>query len=94
MTALRILNVVVYGMMAVYMFPGAWSAVFGRDVRRGDPMRLACFATAFVMLGFNLRWLFAPDSIWMWQALYLLSAGVGVYIIVLAHAYGRGGRVG
>jgi hypothetical protein len=93
MVELRILNVVVWGIMLVYMIPGAWSAAFGKDLRRGDPMRLACLSTAFVMVGFNLRWLLAPDSIVLWQALYGLSAASGVYIILLARAYGRGPRV-
>lgn len=93
MTLLRILNVVVWGVMAAYMLPGAWSTVAGYAVRRGDPMRLACFATAIVMVGFSLRWLLAPDNILVWQALYGLSAAVGVYIMFLARAYGRGPRV-
>lgn len=93
MTELRVLNLIVWGLMALYMTTGAWSAVFGANTRRGDAMRLACFATAIVMVGFNLRWLVAPDSIWTWQALYVLSAGLGCYILWLAHAYGRGPRV-
>lgn len=93
MTYLRILNVIIWGCMAAYMFSGAWSAIVGSNVRRGDPMRLACFATALLMVGFNLRWLLVPDSIWTFQALYGLSAVLGAYIMVLAHAYGRGPRV-
>lgn len=93
MTVLRIVNVLIWGTMALYMVTGAWAAISGIGVRRGDPMRLACFATALVMAGFNLRWLIAPDSIWTWQALYALSAALGVYIMALAYAYGRGPRV-
>jgi hypothetical protein len=92
-TAWRILNIVIWLSMMIYMAPGAWSAVTGKALRRGDPMRLACFATAFVIVGFNGRWLLAPDSEMIWQTLYALSAAVGVYIIRLAHAYGRGPRV-
>jgi hypothetical protein len=92
-TALRILNVIVWGGLIAFMLPGAWSAAFGKAVRRGDPMRLACLATGAVMVGFNLRWLLAPDSIILWQALYGLAAAVGVYIIMLARAYGRGPHV-
>lgn len=93
MTPLRILNTVVWGVMAIYMLQGAWSAMFGPDTRRGDPMRLGCLLTAIVMVGFNIRWLFWPDAMVTWQALYVLSAGTGLYIIWLAHAYGRGPRV-
>ncbi|MFS0737563.1 hypothetical protein ABC347_10980 [Sphingomonas sp. 1P06PA] len=57
-------------------------------------MRLACLATALVMLGFVLRWLLAPDSDLLWKALYILCALDGVYILTLGRAYGRGPRVG
>ena len=93
MTALRILNIVIWGAMAAYMMTGAWSAIRRTHVRRGDPMRLACLATALVMIGFNVRWLLIPENVLVWQGLYVLSAGVGCYIIALARAYGRGPRV-
>lgn len=93
MTALRILNCIVWAAVFIYMAGGAWSAASGRDLRRGDPMRLACCATAFVMIGFNVRWLFAADNMLLWRALYVLSAALAVYIIVLGRAYGRGPRV-
>jgi hypothetical protein len=89
-TALRILNVIVWGSMLVYMAPAAWSAAFGKATRRGDPMRLACLAMAFVMIGFNLRWLLIPDDTAVWMALCALSAAAGVYILMLARSYGRG----
>ncbi len=93
MTALRIINVVIWGALLLYLLPGAWSAVHGKAVRRGDPMRLGCVATAFVMLGFFLRWLLAPESDLLWQALHILSAADAVYIWFLARAYGRGEHV-
>lgn len=93
MIALRILNLIVWGVMAAYMLPGAWSALFGRDQRRGDAMRLACLATALLIIGFNGRALFFPDNIILWQILLVGSIGDGCYIIWLAWAYGRGPRV-
>ena len=93
MTALRILNIVVWGALFAYMLPGAWSAAYGGNVRRGDPMRLAVAATCLVMIGFSLRWLLAPESLLIWRTLYVLSAAVAAYIAVLARAYGRGPRV-
>lgn len=90
MTELRILNVVVWGCMLCFMASGAWAAAMRRRMRRGDPMRLACFATAVVNVGFNLRWLLAEDSILLWQLLYVLSVAVGIYILKLGHDYGRG----
>ena len=61
MTALRILNLITWGIMLVYMLPGAWSATTAQ-ARYGDPMRLACAATAFVFIGFNLYWVFGPRA--------------------------------
>lgn len=93
MTALRILNVIVWGAMSVFMLSGAWAAVTGRGVRRGDPMRLACFVTGLLLMGFSLRWLIVPDDIWIWEALYTLSITDALYIIALGYVYGRGPMV-
>lgn len=93
MTELRILNLIVWGALLIFMAHGSWSALFGKNQRRGDAMRLACFAMAAVQIGFNLRWLFWPEDVVLWQALYVLSAGAAVYIAWLAHTYGRGPRV-
>ena len=93
MTALRILNVIAWGIVLLYMIPGAWSAGFGKDRRRGDPMRLAGAINAFLMAGFSLRWLFAPTDEMIWMALYFLCFINAIYIIVLARVYGRGSRI-
>lgn len=93
MTALRILNLVVWGALALYMLPGAWTAARGSLTRHGDPMRLAVFATSLVMMGFTLRWLLAPDSEALWRLLYVLAIADAGYIGFLARAYGRGPRV-
>ncbi|HEX8415011.1 MAG TPA: hypothetical protein VF637_14160 [Sphingomicrobium sp.] len=58
--------------------------------RRGDPMRLACFLTGLMVIGFSLRRLLFPESMVTWAALYIFSAGIAFYIIALARAYGRG----
>lgn len=94
-TALRILNLVVWGAMLAYMAPGAVAAVT-RRARYGDPMRLACAATAFVFIGFNAYWLAArqayrPDT--TMNVLLLLSAALGAYILNLGRTYGRGARL-
>lgn len=92
MTELRILNVVVWALVAVYMAPGAYGAL-GKRPRRGDAMRLACFVTSLIMAGFSLRWLLLPNNDAVWQALYVLAAGDGCYIAWLARTYGRGPHV-
>lgn len=93
MTLLRILNVIVWGALALYMIPGAWAAAKGTATRYGDPMRLSVLATALVMIGFFLRWLLAPDSVLLWQFLHVLSIADAIYIAMLARAYGRGKHV-
>lgn len=92
MTALRILNLIVWGVMLAYMLPGAWSSA-GKGARYGDPMRLACALTAIVFLGFNGYWLFGPNKVAedpFMLALLVLSAALGLFILRLGHAYGRG----
>jgi hypothetical protein len=93
MTFLWLLTLVSWTAVIVYMAPAAWAASFGRNPRRGDPMRLACFSTAVMMAGFSLRWLLAPTNVLLWQILYVLSSVDAVYILMLARAYGRGGRI-
>lgn len=90
LTALRVLNVLIWGGMAVFMARGAWAQATKREVRRGDPMRLACFATGIVVAGFCLRWLILPENDAVFVMLYLLAAAVGVYIVKLGRDYGRG----
>jgi hypothetical protein len=92
-TALRIVNVVVWCLVAIYMAPGAWSAIRGQAVRRGDPMRLASFVTAVLFAGFAARWLFIPGNVMFWQALYVLSVVDAIFVWRLARACGRGGYV-
>lgn len=93
MIALRILNLIAWGVMLAYMLPGAWSATGGR-ARYGDPMRLACALTAFVFIGFNSYWLAnansAPRDPFM-AALLVLSVALAVFILKLGRTYGRGG---
>lgn len=94
MTALRILNLITWGIMLVYMLPGAWSATTAQ-ARYGDPMRLACAATAFVFIGFNLYWVFGPrahssPSDPLMNSLLMLSAALALFILKLGRTYGRG----
>ncbi|WP_324807240.1 hypothetical protein SH584_11545 [Sphingomonas sp. LY29] len=91
---LRVLNVAIWLAVFIYMIPGAWAASFGRKhTRYGDPMRLAVQGVAFVMVGFNLRWLFAPNDQATWAGLYIMSAALGIYIAYLARVYGRGKKL-
>ncbi len=97
MTALRILNLVVWGIMLLYMTPGAIAAVT-RAARYGDPMRLACALTAIVFIAFNLYWIFGPSAHVapvdpMMNGLLVLSAALGFYILRLGRTYGRGPRL-
>ena len=97
MTELRILNLIVWGVMLAYMTPGAWCATSTR-ARYGDPMRLACALTAIVFIAFNLYWIFGPRAHAaptdpLMNALLLLSAALGGFILKLGTTYGRGQRL-
>jgi hypothetical protein len=89
MTVLRIINLVCWGAMLAYMLPGAWASL-GRRARYGDPMRLACALTGFVVIGFNLRWLIAPNDVVLWKGLLVLSSALAIFILHLGLTYGRG----
>jgi hypothetical protein len=75
------------------MLPGAYSAVTGKNVRRGDPMRLGMACVCTVMILGNIRWLVAPDNAAFFAAIYVLSALSGAYIAILAKTYGRGPKL-
>jgi hypothetical protein len=90
MTPFWIVNAALWTALFFYMLPGAWAAASGRHTRHGDPMRLATASTAVMMAGFSYRWLLLPTSELAWQALYVLSAALAIYIFRLARAYGRG----
>lgn len=82
-------NIAAWGAVMLYMAPDAWRAAF-RPSRQFDSMRMAFFATAFLMTCFPLRWLFAPDNTALWALLYALSAADAIYVIVVARTFGRG----
>lgn len=95
MTALRILNLIVWAMMLAYMLPGAVAAST-RHARYGDPMRLACALTAVVFIGFNAFWLATEHSVapsTTLNLLLVLSAALALFILRLGLTYGRGGRL-
>ena len=75
MTALRIINLIVWGAPFLYMVPGAWSAAHGMGIRVGDPMRLVSAAVALLVCGFTLRPTVAPNSNTVWAGLYVLKSG-------------------
>lgn len=87
---LRVIALICWAGVVIFMFRGAAAAALSRNMRRGDPMRLACFATAIVNAGFSARWLMAADNELIWKLLYVLSAAAAIYIIVLGRRYGRG----
>lgn len=93
MTALRLLNLAVWGLLLLYMIPGAHHAITGKDVRRGDPMRLGVGVVSIVMVLGNIRWLAAPDNMNLLAAVHILALLAGLYIALLAKTYGRGPKL-
>ena len=86
----RLILIAAWASVGIFMASGAWAVAVRRNVRRGDPMRLACFITALIFIGYSARALLAPESEWVWMALHLLSAVDAVLIIALGRTYGRG----
>jgi hypothetical protein len=94
MTILLALNIVGWFALLLWMVPASYNAVFGKTLRRGDPMRLSVLTVSSVMLGFCARRLFIPESDFALKALYVLNLAVVIHIAFLARAYGRGPNVG
>lgn len=90
--ALRIIAIFVWAGVALFMSPAVWALIRGRP-QRADPSRLAWFSVAMVQLLGNLRWIFAPDSEQLWQAVYVLLIATGLYVMHAARSYGRGPRI-
>lgn len=93
LTALRILNIVIWSGLFVFMFVGARSAVTGKGVRLGDPWRLSVASVSVLMILGNLRWLLAPKSEDLLAAISVLGIIVGSFKLYLARLYGRGPRL-
>ena len=87
---LRLIALAVWAALFVYMVPGARAAIKGKDLRRGDPMRLGVAIICLVMILGNLRWLLAPESDELFAAVYVLSIIAGAHTFKLAMVYGRG----
>jgi hypothetical protein len=93
MTALRILNLIIWGALLVYTLPAAFGVIAGKDVRRADPWRLSVASVCIVIILGNLRWLIAPTNETLFALIYVLTAIVGVYKFILVRTYGRGPRL-
>lgn len=77
----------------LYAAPAVWQMLTGKPVHRGDPVRLAVFITAVVIVAGCLRWLFAPESMQILAAIFVLLIADGFYILHLMRSYGRGERL-
>ena len=91
MTWLRYVNMVAWAPVLVFMAPAVWSSLMGR-ARSGDPHRLIFFCFAFLMEGYGFRRIIFPNGDEGYNALYVLSTALGIYVLVVARAHGRGPR--
>lgn len=90
LTALRLTSIVAWFIVAVALGGSAYRAVTGKTYAY-DNFRACFFFVALLMLGFNGRWLVAPNDRSIWVALYALSVLVAFFILRVARAHGRGG---
>jgi hypothetical protein len=90
MTAIRIVALIAWSGLLLYMVPGAISAIRAKSSRHGDPMRAGVLFTAIVFVGFIVRSLWAPTDQTSWFWLYVLCVINAAYIARLAYTYGRG----
>ncbi len=88
--ALRCAIVLLFGGLAVWMIPAAWTASLDQKVRRGDPMRLCTFLLALNFVGYNLNTLLNGRDQGVLVGLLVLTLITGVQTCRLAKAYGRG----
>lgn len=93
MTTLCIFVIIVWASVMAYAAPAVLGMVRGQQSRRGDPMRLACFATGAIFVFGALRLLLAPDSYQLLAAILVLVIADALLILRLMRAYGRGGLV-
>lgn len=89
LTCLRLLSIVAWALVAGCLGRSAARAIRGRTYAF-DNFRAAFFFVALVMIGFNLRWLLAPDDQGTWLALYALSVLAAFYVLKVVLAHGKG----
>jgi len=92
MTALRIINVISWLVVLIYMAP-AVVGILRSKPRDGDPPRLIYASFALLVISFNLRLLALPESQAVQAALLALSTVVAGFTLRAARAYGRGTHV-
>jgi hypothetical protein len=93
LTALRIINIVVWLTLLAYALPGAWAVVRGQEVRRGDAWRLSVVSVCILMVLGNLRWLVAANDLTLLGVVTALGTIVGSFKLFLLWSYGRGPRL-
>jgi hypothetical protein len=95
MTPYWLANIAVWTVALVIALRGAVAAAWRKKgaVRRGDPMRLAVFLVSSLFIAYPMRWLFAPGSLELRQAISVVGVVTGCYVIRLMYSYGRGGVI-
>lgn len=91
LTCLRLVSIAAWALVAGCLGGSAYRAIRGRTFAY-DNFRAGFFFVALLMIGFNLRWLLAPDDQGVWLALYALSALVAFFVLKVVRAHGKGGN--
>lgn len=84
----------IWSVVLLFASRSAFAAAFLKSERRGDPMRLATWLVALVMVCGSLRWILLPDNETLWKAVWVVASITGFYVLRLMIAYGRGPEVG
>lgn len=84
-----LLSIVVWGLVFVCSAP-ATLRLFGGKGEEYDAVKFSYILFSIIVLGFNFRWAFAPDSMVAVEVFRLLGAAVAVFLLIIIRFYRRG----
>ena len=91
MDLLRLACMAAWAIVALSVLPSAYRAIRQRACEN-DPFRAAFAFVGLLLMGFNLRWLIAPEDVAVWLALHGISLLLALYVFRVCRAHGPGRR--